>query len=336
VTRVRKLAGVFSRHFQPIAAVGTVVGIAVALYSQRAAIADFDWHLSWGAFLASVLLFALAPVVQGVSFWVILRRLGLPSRFDEALLIWMRSFLLRYAPSGALALVIRIRARDRLSATSAEVWTATGYEQLAALASGAVACLAGFAAARAWPPLLALALCGAVIAVSVAVRPGFLGGLVKRSLASRGFDLPALLRGRALALVIAINAVGWLATGAATWTLIDALAEADTPNLAWLIGVYAFAWMLGFIVPLLPGGLGLREGTLVVFLATRFGVGVATALVLALRLANTLGEFVAVGLSEVAYRLWRLARPRVPEMWPELRRPSVGTGEGASRDGSGA
>jgi glycosyltransferase 2 family protein len=329
VTRLRTLAGVFSRHFKPIAAVATVVGIALALYSQRAAIADFDWRLSWSAFLVSVLLFALAPVVQGVSFWVILRRLGLPSRFDEALLVWMRSFLLRYAPSGALALVIRIRERDRLRATSAEVWTATGYEQLAALASGAVACLAGFAAARAWPPLLALTVSGLVIAASVAARPAFLGGLAKRVLAARGFDVPALLRGRALVLVVAINAAGWLATGAATWTLIDALAEEETPHLAWLVGVYAFAWMLGFLVPILPGGLGLREGTLAVFLATRFGVGVATALVVALRLANTLGELVAVALTELVYRLWRLASPRVPQMWPEVRRA------GSRRDATG-
>ena len=320
MTRLQKLAGVFGRHFRAISAVATVVGIALALYTQRRAIAEFDWRLSWQPFVVSVVLFALAPVVQGVSFWLILRLLGLPSRFDEALLLWMRSFLLRYAPTGALALVIRIRERERLRATSAEVWTASAYEQLVALASGAVACLVGFAFARAWPPLVALALSGTAIAVVVALRPRFLGGLVQRLLAARGLEVPALLRGRALALVVAMNALGWLATGAATATLIDALAEEETPHLAWLIGVYAFAWMLGFLVPLLPGGLGLREGTLVVFLATRFGVGVATALVLALRLANTLGEFAAIGLTELGFRIWRLARPRVPQMWLELRR----------------
>jgi uncharacterized membrane protein YbhN (UPF0104 family) len=322
VNRLRELAAVFGRHFKPIAAVATIVGIAIALATQREAIAAFDWRLSWRALLATILLFALAPLAQGVSFWLILRLLGLPSRFDESLLIWMRSFLLRYAPTGALAFVIRIRERDRLGASSAHVWTASGYEQLVALASGAVACLAGFALARAWPPLLALAVSAVALAAAVAVRPRFLGRVAQRLLASRGLDVPALLAGRAVALVVAINALGWLATGAAAWTLIDALAAEEMPGLAWLIGVYAFAWMLGFVVPLLPGGLGLREGTLVVFLATHFGVGVATALVLALRLANTLGEFAAIGATEAVYRLWRLARPRVPQMWLEIGRAS--------------
>ena len=44
-------------------------------------------------------------------------------------------------------------------------------------------------------------------------------------------------------------------------------------------------------------------------LAVRYGVGVATALALAIRLANTLGELVAVAILELGYLAWRL-RPR--------------------------
>ena len=82
--------------------------------------------------------------------------------------------------------------------------------------------------------------------------------------------------------------------------------------------------MLGFLVPLLPGGLGLREGTLIAFLAGPFGAGVATALALALRLVNTLGEFVAIGGTEIAYLVWGRLHPRGPEIWPEIRRPRTG------------
>ena len=192
-------------------------------------------------------------------------------------------------------------------------------EQLAALASGAIACVAGFAAARSWPPLAAIAICAVAVGVSVAVRPRFLGRLAQGLLAARGIEIPALLRGRSLALVIAVNALGWLATGAGAgaWTLVHALSERETPGLGWLIGAYAFAWLLGFLVPLLPGGLGLRDGTLVVLLTSHFGTGVATALALGLRLANTVGELVAIGFVELVYRIWRRFRPRLPELWLE-------------------
>ena len=81
--------------------------------------------------------------------------------------------------------------------------------------------------------------------------------------------------------------------------------------------MYAFAWLLGFVVPLLPGGLGLRDGTLATFLATRVGTGPATALAIALRLANTLGELLAIGLTEGVY--WLLRRTGVvPPVRSEL------------------
>jgi uncharacterized membrane protein YbhN (UPF0104 family) len=320
---VRRVLAVVNERFKWIALVGTVAGISFALWNQRAAVVDFDWRISWSALALSVLLFAVAPVAQGVSFWLILRFLGLESRLDEALVIWMRSFLLRYAPSGALAVVIRVRERERLGATKAHVLTATAYEQLVALVSGAVAAVVAFAIAPGAVPKLAALAAALAVTAAVALRPRFLGLRLQALLARRGIDVPTILRGRTLTAVIALNTASWAATGAAVWVLVAALSEEGTPrpNPFWLLGAYAFAWLLGFVVPLLPGGLGLREGTLAAFLAARFGAGVATALALALRLVNTLGEFVAIAAVEVAYRGWARVRPRVPELWAELRRP---------------
>ena len=60
---------------------------------------------------------------------------------------------------------------------------------------------------------------------------------------------------------------------------------------------------------MLPGGLSLRDGTLIAFLATTMGVGAATAIAIALRLANTLGEFLAIGMVELTYRAIVRSRP---------------------------
>jgi uncharacterized membrane protein YbhN (UPF0104 family) len=308
IDRARPLLAFAGRYFKPLAAVATIVGLTVALWRQREAIAEFDWTLSPAATTGAVLLFAVAPVVQGVSFWLILRTLGVPSRLDDALLVWMRSFLLRYAPSGALAFVVRVRERERLRATRAHVLTATGYEQLVVLVAGAVVCLSAFALTGAWPPLAAIGIAAVAAGIAVAARPSFLGTWLQRQARARGIDVPALMRGRFVLAVVLLNAVAWLATGAATWLLTDALASDETPGLAWLVGVYSFAWVLGLVVPILPGGLGLRDATLAAFLATAFGAGVAAALALALRLANTLGELVAIGAVEAVYRL-RRGRP---------------------------
>lgn len=321
--RARALLAWTARRFTPIAVVATVVGVGLALWGQREAIARFDWTLSPAVLVGSVALFAVAPVLQGVCFWLLLRRLGTASRLAPALVVWTRSFLVRYAPTGALAFALRVRERGRMAASTSQVWTATAYEQLVALLSGTVACALFFLAAPGHRvPALALALCVLSVAVAVAVRPRFLGERVQRLLARRGLELPALLRGRVLATVAAINALGWVATGAAAWLLVRALSGEADPNFFWLTAAYAFAWLLGFLVPFLPGGLGLREATLVALLAPGYGVGVATTLALALRFANTLGEFAAIGLVEAGQQVEKARAAGRPKRAPDGREAS--------------
>ena len=183
LARAWRLAG---KHFRWIAGAATFVGIAIALLAQRQALVDFDWRLAPGSFLGAVGLFALAPFVQAFSFWLALRFIAVPARLDEAVLLWMRSFLLRYAPSGALAVVIRIRQRARLQASSEEIWAVTGYENLAALCAGAFVAVAAFAADGAWPPLAAIAIAVVCLALAVAARPAFFRRLTAGSSKSAG------------------------------------------------------------------------------------------------------------------------------------------------------
>jgi uncharacterized membrane protein YbhN (UPF0104 family) len=307
----QRLWSLLSCRFRELAAIATAVGIAGALWSERQALLDFDWRLAPGSFVASIALFAVAPFVQALSFWLMLRMLGLEARLSEALLLWMRSFLLRYAPSGALQLVIRIREQRRFAASTRDVWLVSGYENLATLCAGAFVCVAAFALTGGWPPLLAIVIAGVALALAVAVRPAFFRRWARALLARRGLELPSLLRGRELALVIFLNTLGWLTTGAAAYLLMRAVSH-ESVSPVWLTAVYSFAWLVGFVVPLLPGGLGLRDGVLVALLASRIGVGSATAVAIALRLAATLGELLAIGVTEAVYAALRLLGRTAP------------------------
>ena len=299
--------------------VGTAGGLALALRGQKEAIAAFDWSLSWRLFLFSVAAFAVAPLVQAVSFWLILRLLTGETPFADAMVVWARSYLVRYAPSGALSVVLRLRERQRLRATHEQVLLATAYEHLAALASGACVCLAAFLAAGGAPPLVGFAIALPALALTVAVRPGFAGRLLQNAAARRGLNIPTLLRGRQLAMLVALNAAAWPVTGAAVYVLVDGLAPAR-PAMAWLTGAYALGYLVGFVAPFSPGGLGSREATVIAALVGRYGTGVAAALAIAIRLANTLGELVCVGLIETLALVGRVSRDH-GEL-PHLLRPA--------------
>ena len=65
----------------------------------------------------------------------------------------------------------------------------------------------------------------------------------------------------------------------------------DAPHDYWLlIAVFALAWVVGFVTPGAPGGLGVREGLMLLMLAPVFSAASASVLVIALRIATTLGD----------------------------------------------
>src|SRR4051812_44732853 len=289
-----------SRRLRPLLVLSAVAGLAWAGWSQREAIVSFDWSIDHGLLALAVALFAVAPLLQGLTFTLGLRRIGVGGPATALARVWARSFLLRYEPSGLVGFAYRVTARERVGASTAQVMTVTGYEQLAVVVAGAAAALAGFLGAGVDPPLLVIVLFAAALATAVAARPAFVGGWLHDRLRARGIETAGPLRGRTLALMVALDAAGWVATGLGAWALARALGATAGLDAFLLLGAFALSWLLGVLVPLAPGGLGLREGSLIVTLGAAVGAGPATALALALRLVSFAGELVAIAVAELA------------------------------------
>jgi hypothetical protein len=319
IERIQRLAARVERVVPWVALGAAPIGVFLVLRSQRAALAEIEWMLPWQAVVVSALAFAVAPLLQGVSFWLVLRLLTGSTPLSDAMLVWARSYVVRYVPTGALAIAYRLSARQRLHASADQVLAAYAYEHLGALAAGAAACLVLFALAGGLPPFLPLGVAVATLALTAAVRPGVVGRAMQ-SLAGRlGLHLSVILEGRQLAAVVAVNALGWLGTGTAVYVLVAAVTGA--PGFVWLAGSYTAGYLVGFVTPLAPGGLGAREGTLVVLLGPRYGTGVALGISLMIRLVNVAGEVLAVGLVHGAYaaRVFCRRERRFGRMAPDGR-----------------
>jgi len=310
-----------------------VAGLTWAVWDQREAVAAFDWTIAPGTLVAAVLLLAVAPVLQAVTFVAAFRALGVRTSRRATLRVWARSFLLRYEPSGLVGFAYRVTARERLGATTPQVLTVTAYEQLAAVLGGAVAAVAGGLAAGANPPWFAVVLLLGLLTVAVVLRPGAFDGRIAAVLRDRGVAPDGLLRGRVVAGMVATNLVGWACTGAGAYTLVRGLGGGGELDAYLLLGAFALSWLLGVLVPLAPGGLGLRDAALVTALTASVGVGVATALALALRLVSFAAELVAVAAIEAAVLVAdRIVRRAGREWVPAAPdRALRGVGEGVGR-----
>ena len=189
--------------------------------------------------------------------------------------------------------------------------------------------MAAFAVAGGRPPLVALLLAGALAAAAIASRPALLGDRIARWAARRGVTVAGPMRGRTLALLIAINAVGWAATAAGATLLADGLLGPVAPDAFTLLGAFALSSVVGALMPLLPAGLGPRDAALTLALTPVIGPGAATVLALALRVVSFAGELLAIAVAELAAlvlsRRERTVAATTTVPAPPRSAPAVGT-----------
>ncbi len=288
------------QHFRLVAGIALVVGLTLTLAANRDAIAAVEWSIDPLTLAGALALLAVAPLAQALTLRIALRRLGAGAPRVATLRIWARSFLLRYEPSGAVGFVYRVRERERLQATTPQVLSASGYEQLAALTAGALVAVTAFAAAGGRPPLIALLIAAVLLCAAIAARPALLGDRLARWAARRGVTVAGPLRGRTLTLMIAVNAAGWTASAAGAALLAGGLLGAAAPSLSLLLGAFALSSVIGALMPLLPAGLGPRDAALTVALTPVLGPGAATLLALALRVVSFGAELLAVAVAELS------------------------------------
>ena len=299
------------QRFGLLAAAAALVGIALALWTKRDALDSLDSPAVLLAFAASSGVFAVAPLVQALLWSRLLRAVGARPPGTRALVVWTRSFLLRYAPSGALGYALRIRERGRLRASATQIWIATAYEQLVALGGGASVCSIAFVFAGASVPRLAIAGVVAAATAMAVLHPRVAEVALGRLLRGRLVGGVRPLGTRFLVGALAASALAWLPTAAGVALLTRSLVD-EPPSFAWLLGAYAVAWLAGFLIPFLPAGLGARDTALAAILAGPLGTATAIEVALALRLANTIGELAAAALAEGAHRYTSESNADVP------------------------
>lgn len=135
-------------------------------------------------------------------------------------------------------------------------------------------------------PILLLAV---LILASVHLSPARLAESPRWILRMLG-QVGGLPGARIALLALAAYALNYVLIGIGLWLLASAAGLSAMLDLPLVTAAFALSWLLGFLAPGAPAGLGVREGILVVLLSGTASDGHLLAFVLLARLATMLGD----------------------------------------------
>jgi hypothetical protein len=276
--------------------------LTALVVSQWQDLRSFQWQFRPLWLLPSFFLLAVAALIE-LSIWrFLLASLGGRLRWRRAAETWFLSNLMRYIPGNIWQFLgmVELAADDGVSRLT--TFASIALHQALSTAVGIVLAALYFALAGqgAWldavRPFLLLVPLGLLLC-----HPRLLEWTLNRLLLV--LKRPAIqvtLTWRQIGLVLVGYAGVWLVMGSGFALLAAAITPITPQQFAALVATWAAAYVIGYLSLLTPGGLGVREGVMILLLAPLFPAPVPTMIALAARLWMIIGEVAGAAIALVA------------------------------------
>ncbi len=272
------------------------------LYLSWEDIVACDWHLDYLALITAFSLMLSAAAFYAYLWKLLLERLGTPLSYRKSYRIFFLSQLGRYLPGKVWGILGLVYLSQKEGVSKVISGASVTLQLLLQVISGIVVFAVTFPFWQHRDSLPGLNL------LLLLLPAGLI--LLHPALVNRGLNLALRATGQAqielswgygyLLGQLGLWAVFWLVNGVAQYFLIRSIYSSPLPQVPVLAGIFAVAWVAGFLSLVTPSGLGVMEGTLVVLLSFYFPVHVSTIVALWTRLAKTVVDLVCAGTA------WRL------------------------------
>jgi uncharacterized membrane protein YbhN (UPF0104 family) len=269
-----------------------------AVLSRREQVSDAIGQLSPGWLVVAGLATIVNVTLAGLVWRTVLADLGSRLKFSVAARIFFVGQLGKYLPGSVWPVVMQTELGHDHQVPRRRTATATVVSMLLSLLSALLVLLIALPFAPdalpdgfAWAVVL-------VLPLVVVLHPAVMGRLVHRVLrivTKEGLPERTTTRGTLVATLWAIGS--WTGAGLQVWALSVPLgADANVSTALLLIGGYALAWAVGFVVIIAPAGAGAREVALAAVLSTVLDShGEVVVVVLLSRVLFTVTDLVAAG-----------------------------------------
>jgi glycosyltransferase 2 family protein len=260
----------------------------------------------WGWLSGAICLSLLAHTIAGCVWAEILQTLGYSVPTNWGARTYLTTNLAKYLPGNVWHFYGRFNACKARSIPSGTSLISILLEPLLMLAAALLIAIGltpwnNAQTAPLWIQLLAaLGLAIVLFSIKPKILNGLLqkvGGAKRQKLAIAPQDIPQIqtypikpLLGELL--FLGLRGAGFIFT----WQSIHNLTPQQLPS---LYSGFSLAWLMGLVIPGLPGGIGVFEAVILALLGTHLATGELLVIVGLYRLVNTLAEAIGAGLANV-------------------------------------
>lgn len=306
ITEARSLL----RHgFWLFVAVLVAVFLALAVVDEVGRLPKIDWSFDFWWLVPAFAALILFQGMHAETWRRILHQLhgDLPAR--KGWVIWNVSLLARYVPTQVMLAVTRVGMAEREGVPKRATISSIVYEVALVTAGSIVIAAWGLMQLpglkdSAWRYAILLV---PVVAVACLHRRPFArvsGFVLHRLKADR---LERLIPFRTVLLLASIYVLSFLVTGIGVLCIARSLHPIDAADIPLVLSAWSVGYAGALVAFFVPGGLGVREGAMAAVLAIALPTGVAIAVAVVTRLAQTGVELLYAGGSVLYAR-------RMPEL----------------------
>jgi hypothetical protein len=287
-----------------IARVGTALALVfIVIVLARGASdlpkVDFGSGQLWAGLAGGLFLYLLAQLVGAFAWTAVLRIYDVKLPFGRAESQLLLSQIGKYIPGNVVHLFGRI-ALARADGVPAKIAGAAMLLEVAALLTTGAGIVGVIVLLR--PDLIQILTAQlqdktAAILLSIAIALVFGALVVGQTVLWRRAGRPRLA-GLQFALPIGLHIANFVVLGVSLWFVAVAISPDEIPILH-CTAIFTTAWVVGFLMPGAPGGVGIRDGIIALGLELYIGQGAGLGVAVAHRSLSVLGDVVTFGIGSL-------------------------------------
>jgi uncharacterized membrane protein YbhN (UPF0104 family) len=274
------------------------------LHANWSRLSEYSWDFNYGLLVASIGMVAVLNSLIAIGWLAILKQLGVHLGFWKGLRINLLSQLGKYLPGKVWMVVGKVILAGREGKPRKPVFASTVFENAFATVSGlflSVVFVAASGTTKFYYLLGPAVVC--IVAGLIAVHPAVFQRIanyvlkkVKRS------PITVTMKYRTVLALLAYYFCYWLVMGVAFYLFFSSIYPLSPTLIFDVAGIVAISALAGFFALITPGGLGVREGVMVVLLTAYVPVPVAVILSFGHRIWLTLSELALAGIVAAAVK----------------------------------